>query len=376
MNERDGEDGMVMEFNKPEQLETLRQSPDALADIIGSAMDAIIAIDDAQRIVLFNAAAEKMFCCPADEAMGNFVERFIPPRFRAGHSTRVHQFDKSGVTNRTLGGLGTLWGLRATGEEFPIEASISKIESGGQKLFTVVIRDMTERQRAEEALRASEERLRLAQQAACIGTFEWNIQTGVNTWTPELEAMYGLLPGAFGGTQNAFENLVHPDDRVGVIESDDTALKTGLPTKGEWRAVWPDGSIHWIAGRWQVYMNESGQPARMVGVNIDVTDRKLAEEALAKANERLHLAIDSGSVGGWDFDLKTDRNVWFGKAHAQLGLAPEETLGSRQEFWDRVHEDDREDLRHAIRVAKDKHQEFTEDFRVVWRDGTTHWLRS
>src|SRR5262249_16375566 len=80
--------------------------------------------------------------------------------------------------------------------------------------------------------------------------------------------------------------------------------------------------------------------------------------------------------GGWDFDIKTDRNVWFGKAHAQLGMAHEETLGSRQEFWDRVHEDDREHLRHAIRVAKDKHEEFTEDFRVVWRDGTTHWLRS
>jgi PAS domain S-box-containing protein len=100
------------------------------------------------------------------------------------------------------------------------------------------------------------------------------------------------------------------------------------------------------------------------------------EEALARANERLNLAIDSGSVGGWDFDLKTDKNVWFGKAHAQLGMTPEETLGSRQEFWDHVHEDDREHLRHAFRVAKDKHEEFAEDFRVVWRDGTTHWLRS
>src|SRR6516162_7136790 len=276
-----------MNLNERRPLDRRRESADLSAGIIGSAMDAIIAVDDAQRIVLFNAAAEKIFVCPADEAIGGSVERFIPERFRAGHSRRVHHFAESGITNRTLRGMGTLWGLRTTGEEFPIEASIAKVESDGQKFFTVVIRDLTERQRAEEALRASEERLRLAQQAAQIGTFEWNIQTGVNTWTPELEAMYGLSPGGFGGTQTAFENLVHPDDRAGVIELDNWALKTGQPTAGEWRVVWADGSIHWIAGRWQVFMNESGEPSRMVGINIDITDRKRTEEALLEMNRTL-----------------------------------------------------------------------------------------
>jgi PAS domain S-box-containing protein len=236
--------------------------------------------------------------------------------------------------------------------------------------------DITELRDAQEALRASEERLRLAQQAARIGTFEWNIRTGVNTWTPELESMYGLPTGGFGGTQTAFENLVHPDDRARVIELVDDAMKTGQPTTGEWRVVWADGSIHWIAGRWQVFMNEAGEPARMIGANIDVTDRKVAEQELATANERLHLAIDSGSVGGWDFDLKTGQNVWFGKAHAQLGMAQDETLGSVAEFWARVHEDDRARLEQALKVSNEKHEEFAEDFRVVWRDGTAHWLRS
>src|SRR6516164_10409883 len=286
---------MVMEPNDSEELaQRLRNSPDLLAGIVESAMDAIIAIDDSQRIILFNAAAERIFVCPANEAIGGSVERFIPQRFRAGHSTRVHRFAESGITNRTLRGMGKLWGLRATGEEFPIEASISKVESGGKEFFTVVIRDLTERQRAEEALRASEERLRLAQQAAQIGTFEWNIQTGVNTWTSELEAMYGLPPGGFGGTQTAFENLVHPDDRAGVIELKDCSLKTGQPTTGEWRVVWADGSVHWIVGRWQVFMNESGEPSRMVGINIDITERRRTEQELATANERLHLAMESG----------------------------------------------------------------------------------
>jgi len=277
-----------MNINDHVQLDQrVRESANLLANIIGSAMDAIVAVDDAQLIILFNAAAEKIFACPANEAIGSAVERFIPERFRAGHGTRVRRFAESGITNRTLHGLGTLWGLRATGEEFPMEASISKVESGGKKFFTVILRDITERIRSEEGLRKSEERFRLAAQAAGIGTFEWNIRTGVNTWTPELEAMYGLPPGGFGGTQSAFENLVHPDDRTRVIELDDWALKTGQPTTGEWRVVWHDGSVRWIAGRWQVFMDECGNPSQMIGVNIDVTESKRAAQALHEMNRAL-----------------------------------------------------------------------------------------
>jgi PAS domain S-box-containing protein len=126
--------------------------------IVASAMDSIISVDEQQRVVLFNAAAEKMFCCSAAEALGQPVERFIPERFRSAHRAHIQRFGETGVTNRDKGSLGTLWAVRADGEEFPIEASISQIESGGNKLFTVILRDITERQRAEEALRKSEER--------------------------------------------------------------------------------------------------------------------------------------------------------------------------------------------------------------------------
>ena len=132
----------------------------------------------------------------------------------------------------------------------------------------------------QQLLREREERLRLAQQAAGMGTFEWNIQTGVNTWNRELEALYGLPPGGFGGTQAAFENLVHADDRPGLMELIDWSMKTGQSTAGEWRVVWPDGSVHWIASRWQVFKNQFGEAVRMVGVNSDVTQRKLIDQKL------------------------------------------------------------------------------------------------
>ena len=119
------------------------------------------------------------------------------------------------------------------------------------------------RRNAEDALRESEERLRFAQKAARIGTFDWNIETGASAWTPELEVIYGLPPGGFPGTQKAWENLIHPDDRARVLQRTRESIETGAPAEEEWRVIWPDGSVHWIAGRWQVVQRFGGRtPAR------------------------------------------------------------------------------------------------------------------
>jgi PAS domain S-box-containing protein len=137
--------------------------------------------------------------------------------------------------------------------------------------------------------RRTEERLRLAQQASGIGSFERNVRTGVVTWTSEMESMYGLPPGGFGQTQTGFENLIHPDDRARVMELVDCALKTGQQARGEWRVRWPDGSIHWIAGSWQVFMDKSGEPLRVAGASMDVTRLKRTEEALLEVNRTLEV---------------------------------------------------------------------------------------
>jgi len=144
-----------------------------------------------------------------------------------------------------------------------------------------MVADITDLKAAEEALRASEGRLRLAQQAARIGTFERDVRTGRVTWTAEMESIYGLPPGGFDGTTNPFfEKLIHPADLPKVMDLSETAFKTVQPIEAEWRVIWPDGSVHWIAGRWQVHGDDSGQPSRVLGVNMDVTERKLAEQRL------------------------------------------------------------------------------------------------
>ncbi|MGN6232711.1 MAG: sensor histidine kinase [Trinickia sp.] len=132
-----------------------------LMAIIRSSGEAIITIDEQQRIVMFNPAAEQVFRCSAMDAIGTSIDRFIPERFRQGHRKHVERFGETGVTERKMGRQQpVLVGLRTDGEEFPIEASISQIHDGRGKLYTVMLHDVTERVRAEDELKASRQELR------------------------------------------------------------------------------------------------------------------------------------------------------------------------------------------------------------------------
>ena len=128
----------------------LRISEARLSGIVASAMDAIVSINEEQRIVIFNAAAERMFQCRAAEAIGAPLDRFIPERFRPDHRRHVETFGRTGATSRSMGKLNVITGLRADGTEFPIEATISHVDVAGQRIYSAIVRDVTERQRAEQ----------------------------------------------------------------------------------------------------------------------------------------------------------------------------------------------------------------------------------
>jgi PAS domain S-box-containing protein len=131
-----------------------------LGAIVDSAMDAVITVDAQQRIVLFNRAAEQVFGVRREDAIGSGLDRFIPPRFRAGHRQHVEQFGRTGVTSRRMGDVTTLWALRADGTEFPIEASISQAAQAGERYYTVILRDITVRKQHEDELKRREQELR------------------------------------------------------------------------------------------------------------------------------------------------------------------------------------------------------------------------
>jgi len=354
------------------QRKFAEESRSRLAAIVESSEDAIVSKNFDGIITSWNAAAQRIFGYTEVEAVGKPITILIPPELY----DEENKIFKKLQAGKWIEHYETVR-VTKTGKRVDVSLTISPIKDSTGKItgFSKVARDITKQKRAEEALRVSEERLRLAQQAGRVGTFEWNIQTGVNTWTPELEAMYGLPPGGFCRTQTAFENLVHPDDRARVIELNNGALKTGQPTNGEWRVVWPDGSIHWIAGRWQVYTNESGQPSRMVGVNIDVTEHKQADQALRDSEERFRLAAQAGKMYSFEWDVRTGVVVRSAEYVTILG-STEQLRSTHRQFVDKIHPDDRPRFLSTISgLTPDKPSSIV-TFRVKGPDNALVWLRS
>jgi PAS domain S-box-containing protein len=172
--------GVITDITERKAIEaTLRESESRLAGIVDSAMDAIVTADETGRIVVFNHTAEAVFSCTAPEAIGRSVERFIPETSLS--ALRRHLQDRSqdgvrGETIRTINGSA----VRAGGEEFPFEASVSSTEVDGHRLFTVILRDVTERARADEARRCLEEQMLLAQRLESVGRLAGGIAHDLN----------------------------------------------------------------------------------------------------------------------------------------------------------------------------------------------------
>ena len=150
--------------------------------------------------------------------------------------------------------------------------------------------DISAQRKTEQDLRDYQDRLRLAQQVAHVGTFEWDLKSGENRWTPELEAVYGLAAGSFDRTFEAWKKMVHPDDRERAVQVVERAWETGN-FEGEWRVAWPDGTSRWIFARAWTVRNDAGEPERMVGVNIDITERKKAELEVLRLNADLEQRV-------------------------------------------------------------------------------------
>jgi len=277
--------GMAVNITERKQLQSeLIESQDRIVAIVASAMDAIIGVDDAQRIVLFNAAAQRMFDCPGEDAIGSSIERFIPLRFRAQHSTYIRHLGETGSSGRAMGMLGTLWGLRANGDEFPIEASISHSNFSGKLFFTVIIRDVTEQKRAEQALRKSEERFRLFMDHSPAIAWMKDEQGQYIYMSETYLQHFGIRPEDRQGKTD-FE--IYPRAIAEEFRKNDRAVLTaGEPIEVIEEAIGLDGEpCTWLAYKFP-FQDTSGQ-LFVGGIGIDITERKKARESLQALTRQL-----------------------------------------------------------------------------------------
>lgn len=199
-----------------------------LAGIVEAAMDAIITVDEDQRLVLFNPAAERMFGYRADEVLGAPLARLIPERFRGAHDGHVRRYSEAGTTSRRMGGLGAVSGLRANGEEFPIEASISQAEVGGRRWLTVILRDITERKRTQEALEDQLNLMKTITDNATSGLFMMDPRGHASFVNPAAEQITGFRREEFSGRPlHDIIHHTHPDGTPFPIE--DCPIDRALP---------------------------------------------------------------------------------------------------------------------------------------------------
>jgi PAS domain S-box-containing protein len=282
-------------LNKPKDTSPVLDNEARLDAIVRSAVDAIITVDRKQRIVLFNAAAEQMFGCTAADAIGGPLDRFIPMRFRDRHSEHIERFARTGETSRRMGLHTTLLALRADGTEFPIEASISQALVGNDKLMTVVLRDISERVRAEgevrqarDELHESEARLEAIVRSAMDAMITVDGEQRVVLFNAAAEKMFGCAAAkAIGAPLDQFIpsrfRAAHRTHIERFVRTGETSRRMGVQTALS--ALRSDGAEFPIEA--SISHASVGGKRLLTVILRDVTERVEAEQQLQTAHDEL-----------------------------------------------------------------------------------------
>lgn len=351
-----------------EAEEQLSQSQAQLKGIIDSAMDAVITIDQEQKVVMFNSAAEKMFGYTAQEAANLPLEQLMPERFRADHPNKIRNFGTDGITSRAIGTLGALSGLRKGGREFPIEASVSQVQVNGKKFFTAIVRDITERLRADNALREQAGVLNLTQ------VLVRDMEDRIILWNRGSEKLYGFtLEEALGRVSHDLLQTVFPEPLEDISQK--------LLSKGEWEGELlhrkRDGSEIAVASVWTLERTGDGKPWRILESSTDITERMRAEEAVQLAQARLLSALEGGRMGTWVWDIAKN-NILFDEALDNLFGHSDTELpnGTIEPFIAWVHPLDRDRVRNEIEKILVQGTNYDSEYRLFRSDRSMIWIAS
>ncbi|MBD1909936.1 MULTISPECIES: PAS domain-containing protein [unclassified Leptolyngbya] len=233
--------------------------------------------------------------------------------------------------------------------------------------------DITARKRTEEALRESEQWLQLAQQSAKVGTWEWNLLNDECTWSEGVWNLLGLEPESITPTRDTFIKFIYPEDLEPTLQKVSAVLVQGEDYYDEFRVFHRDGTLRWLASQGRVLRNAEGRAERLIGVNIDITNRKQVEEALRNSAEQLSLALAAAKLGDWSWDAATDMVTFSERAAGIFGIPPGPHMTWAQ-ILQLLHEDDRERAAQQVAQAVTDHSDYDIEYQVIRPDGVTCWV--
>ncbi|WP_437826381.1 PAS domain-containing protein [Sorangium sp. So ce1153] len=242
---------------------------------------------------------------------------------------------------------------------------------GATAMTTLVLAVVADERRNSESLHKNEARLRLALRAGQTGVWDWDVASGVVVWSDEVCGIFGIPPGTFEGTLDAFERRIYPDDRARVRAETGAAIKGRAGYAIEFRIVRPDGEIRWVTDLGTVEHDEAGQPRSMIGMVTDITEKRAAADSIRESEERFRNIADNSPVMIWvtrpDGCCTYLNRVWSdftGQAQAAgLGFG----------WLDMLHPEDAERSASIFRAANARREPFRFDYRLRRRDGQYRW---
>ena len=354
-----------------ESEEELRQREEQLGSVIGMASDAVIVGDHQGTIMLWNKASEEIFGYKADEAIGKSITMIVPARFEKAHQAGLDRAADKG-TRKRLGQTTELTGLTKDGREFPIELSMTSWKTGKGTFFTGIVRDITERKRAETALRQSEQKFRSAFDDTAVG------MALADTHGAFLEVNRAFCE-MLGRTEEelcrmGFRDVTHPDD-VQESVANVKQIRSGERSDFtiEKRYLRQDGEVLWALTSVAAVRDEAGRPQYLVAETQDITERKRAEERLRVSEARFRSIFEHAGAGMHTAGPDGRFRQVNPQLCAMLGYSERELLDLRVE--DVTHPDDRDETAHQfgeVRAGKRSLCDLVK--RLVHKNGATIWV--
>jgi len=266
---------------------------------------ALIMVTPDGSIMMANQHAEQLSGYRTGELIGEPVDHLVPDRHSASHASHRAKFIKS-PEPRAMGLGRDLFLRRKDGTEVPVEIGLSPVVTVLGTVVLASIVDLSHRIQIRERLEDLAQRLSLATEAAGIGVWVYDLATQSLTWDERMLELYGLTPEEFSGAYEAWENGVHPDDITAARADVQAALGGNKGFHSEFRVVWPSGEVRHLEAHATVQHDPDGRPTQMIGVNLDITEKKQAEDLKQELYESIRLQAEELTVAR-DHALESDR---------------------------------------------------------------------